>query len=50
MVETREMVTSVGTLVCPVGIGFFMQTGDAAEQRYGGVGEVASVMPEGSQR
>jgi hypothetical protein len=41
MVETREMVTAAGTLACAVGIGFFMQTGDAAEQRYGGVGEVA---------
>ena len=41
MVETREMVTAAGTLECAVGIGFFMQTGDAAEQRYGGVGEVA---------
>ena len=50
MVETREMVTAVGTLVRPVAIIFFMQTGDAAEQRYGGVGEVASVMPEGSQK
>ena len=40
MVETREMVTAAGTLACAVGIGFFMQTGDAAEQRYGGVGEV----------
>ena len=36
MVETREIVTAVGTLACAVGIGFFMQSGDDAQQRYGG--------------
>ena len=41
MVETREIVTAVGTLACAVGIGFFMQSGDDAQQRYGGTEEVA---------
>jgi len=40
MVETREIVTAVGTLACAVGIGFFMQSGDHAQQRYGGTEEV----------
>ena len=40
MVETREIVTAVGTLACAVGIGFFMQSGDDAQQRYGGTEEV----------
>jgi hypothetical protein len=35
MVQTREIATAVGTLACAVGIGFIMQTGDTAEQRYG---------------
>ena len=35
MFQTREIVTAVGTLACAVGIGFIMQSGDTAEQRYG---------------
>jgi hypothetical protein len=36
MVKTREVATAAGTLACAVGIGFIMQSGEAAEQRYGG--------------
>ena len=35
MVKSKEVATAAGTLVCAVGIGFIMQSGDAAEQRYG---------------
>lgn len=37
MLQTKEIVTAVGTLACAVGIGFIMQSGDTAEQRYGAV-------------
>lgn len=35
MLRVREMVTAAGTLACAVGIGFIMQNGDTAKQRYG---------------
>ena len=52
MLQTREIVTAVGTLACAVGIGFIMQSGDTAEQRYGGssiaVEPVEEVISQGS--
>ncbi len=36
MLKSREVATAAGTLACAAGIGFIMQSGDAAEQRYGG--------------
>ena len=45
--QTREIVTAVGTLACAVGIGFIMQGGDAAKQRYGAAnGTPSSVIQE----
>lgn len=32
MLQAREIVTTVGTLACAVGIGFIMQSGEAAER------------------
>ena len=34
MLQKREIFTAVGTLACAVGIGFIMQNGDTAKQRY----------------
>lgn len=35
MSRTKEIVTAVGTLACALGIGFVMQSSEAASQRYG---------------
>lgn len=40
MSRKKEILTAVGTLGCAIGIGFIMQSSDAAEKRYG-VGEGA---------
>lgn len=37
MLKTREMLTAASTLACAVGIGFIMQSGDTAKQRYSDV-------------
>ena len=37
MSRKKEILTAVGTLGCAIGIGFIMQSSDAAEKRYGGV-------------
>lgn len=39
MLKTREMLTAAGTLTCAVGIGFIMQSGDTAKQRYSDVAQ-----------
>lgn len=41
MLQTREIVTAIGTFACAVGIGFIMQSGNTADQRYG----TADVVP-----
>jgi hypothetical protein len=46
MLQTREIVTAVGTLACAVGIGFIMQSGDTADQRYG-AGDVVPLTTSG---
>ncbi|MEM6886646.1 MAG: hypothetical protein AAF636_00765 [Pseudomonadota bacterium] len=35
MMQKKEIVTAVGTIGCALGIGFVMQSGEVAEQRYG---------------
>ncbi|KIN65693.1 Translocase [Sulfitobacter noctilucae] len=35
MVRTKEILTGVGALACAAGIGFFMQSSDTAQERYG---------------
>lgn len=35
MLKAREIATAAGTLACAVGIGFIMQNGDTAKERYG---------------
>ena len=37
MLRKKELITAVGTLAIAVGIGFVMQSGDAARERYGAV-------------
>lgn len=36
MLQTKEIITAAGTLACAVGIGFIMQNGDTAKERYSG--------------
>jgi hypothetical protein len=42
----KEIVTAAGTLACAVGIGFIMQSSEAADQRYGGS---QNVVPSATQ-
>ena len=37
MSRKTEVMTAVGTFVCAIGVGFIMQNGEVAEQRYGSV-------------
>ena len=41
MSHKTEIMTAAGTLACALGIGFVMQSGDAAQQRYGDHVEIA---------
>ena len=41
MSHKTEIMTAAGTLACALGIGFVMQSGDAAQQRYGDHVQVA---------
>ncbi|WP_300032924.1 hypothetical protein [uncultured Roseobacter sp.] len=41
MSHRTEIMTAAGTLACALGIGFVMQSGDAAQQRYGDQVQVA---------
>ncbi|NUH66889.1 hypothetical protein HTT03_16520 [Sulfitobacter sp. S0837] len=41
MKRTKEILTTAGTLICAVAIGFVMQNSEAAEQRYGDARPIA---------
>ncbi|TMM52645.1 hypothetical protein [Sulfitobacter sabulilitoris] len=45
MSHRKEILTAAGTLACAIGIGFVMQSGDAANSRYGSDATAIAVSP-----